>query len=182
MGTRTRQARGPRKTPHCGADRARWWGWRRTRSEPTKPAAIGPAAGVADLRLPPTPGTEGTSFRLAFPSAIAPSRSPQGEGRGGRWQGAAFFGRSRAAEQAPGRHRPGIAEPVVFPGPTGSPRRKRRAAISTPVPARTAGLSRSPSPRGAPSGGRAGRFGSGGGGGRREPAAPRRYNLPWRSP
>ena len=25
---------GPRETPHCGADRARRWGWRRTRSEP----------------------------------------------------------------------------------------------------------------------------------------------------
>ena len=27
-----------------GADRGRWWGWRRTRLEPTRPAAIGPAA------------------------------------------------------------------------------------------------------------------------------------------
>ncbi len=35
MGTRTRQARGPRETPHRGADQARRWGWRRTRSEPT---------------------------------------------------------------------------------------------------------------------------------------------------
>ena len=30
----------PRETPHCGADRARWWGWRRTRSESTRPACI----------------------------------------------------------------------------------------------------------------------------------------------
>ena len=29
------------------ADRARRWGWRRTRSEPTKPAVIGPTAGAA---------------------------------------------------------------------------------------------------------------------------------------
>jgi hypothetical protein len=36
MGTRTREARGPREKPHCGADRARWWEWRRTRSEPTR--------------------------------------------------------------------------------------------------------------------------------------------------
>lgn len=40
MGTRTRQARGPQETPHCGADRARRWGWRRTRSEPTRSARV----------------------------------------------------------------------------------------------------------------------------------------------
>ncbi len=56
MGTRTRQARGPRETPHCGADRARRWGWRRTRPEPTRPAVIGPAARAADPRPPSSPG------------------------------------------------------------------------------------------------------------------------------
>ncbi|MDE0204137.1 MAG: recombinase family protein [Rhodospirillaceae bacterium] len=54
--TRTRQARGPRETPHCGADRARRWGWRRTRSEPTRPVAIGLAARAVELRPPSSPG------------------------------------------------------------------------------------------------------------------------------
>ena len=52
MGTRTRQARGPRETPHCEADRARRWGWRRTRSEPTRPAVIGLVARAADRSRP----------------------------------------------------------------------------------------------------------------------------------
>lgn len=44
MGTRTRQARGPQETPHCGADRSRRWRWRRTRSEPTRSAEVSPTA------------------------------------------------------------------------------------------------------------------------------------------
>lgn len=35
MGTRTRQARGPQETPHCGADRVWRWGGRRTRRGPS---------------------------------------------------------------------------------------------------------------------------------------------------
>ena len=34
------KARGPQETPHGGADQARWWGWRRTRLEPTRSTAI----------------------------------------------------------------------------------------------------------------------------------------------
>jgi hypothetical protein len=34
------KARGPQEKPHCGADQARWWEWRRTRPEPTRPATI----------------------------------------------------------------------------------------------------------------------------------------------
>ena len=72
MGTRTRQARGPRETPHCGADRARRWGWRRTRSEPTRPAAIGPAEGTAGPRPSPSRGHGDGFFRQAFPFGITP--------------------------------------------------------------------------------------------------------------
>ena len=39
---------GPQKTLHRGADRARRWRWRRTRSRPTKSAVIGSIAGPAD--------------------------------------------------------------------------------------------------------------------------------------
>ena len=56
MGTRTRQARGLRETPHWGADRARRLGWRRTRPEPTRPAVIGSAAGAIDKRSSPSAG------------------------------------------------------------------------------------------------------------------------------
>jgi hypothetical protein len=35
---------GQREKPHCGADRARRWEWRRTRSEPTRPVELSPAA------------------------------------------------------------------------------------------------------------------------------------------
>ena len=44
MGTGTLQAPGPQETPSCGTDQGRWRGRRRTRSEPARPAIIGPAA------------------------------------------------------------------------------------------------------------------------------------------
>ncbi len=40
MGTRTRQTRGPRETPHGEADRARRWGWRRPRPEPIRSTEV----------------------------------------------------------------------------------------------------------------------------------------------
>jgi hypothetical protein len=69
MGTRTRKARGPRETPHCGADRARRWGWRRTRSEPTRSAAIGPAAWLGTSPSCEGPGRVGADGGLGEPSA-----------------------------------------------------------------------------------------------------------------
>ncbi len=62
MGTRTRQARGPREKPHGGADQARWWGWRRTRSEPTRLALIGSTAWPIDVR--PAMMLQGVSVKL----------------------------------------------------------------------------------------------------------------------
>ena len=44
------KARGPREKPHDEADRARWWGWRRTRPEPTRSAIIGRLHGLANMR------------------------------------------------------------------------------------------------------------------------------------
>ena len=77
MGTRTRQARGPRETPHCGADRARRWGWRRTRSEPTRPAVIGPAARAVDPRPPSSQGRRSRFFGQAPAFGIGTATAPR---------------------------------------------------------------------------------------------------------
>ncbi len=38
------KARGPRETPHCGADQLWWRGWRRSCLEPARPIELSPAA------------------------------------------------------------------------------------------------------------------------------------------
>lgn len=69
MGTRTHEARGPRETPHSGADQSRWWGWRRTRSEPT--LAVGQADEVSTFSIEMA-AAEGPADKLDLSAIVEP--------------------------------------------------------------------------------------------------------------